>query len=419
MVGLVGVVVVGSLAAVGGTAFWMWRKNRTGANELSRLPPNSFVVGRVDVDQILRFSPVAELRRTALHPGPNASARESELSRQWQDVIRRCTFDPSDRVHSVVFGADRTMLQGRSSSAWVATTQHNVAPAQATQCFTAVMELAHGTVATSAINGRSVLTPAFSGSTPSANDPSVHFLSGGSVIAARGYMPTALGFAYQEAPGLDLSSPLPRMMERLGGQRALTVAVDVGAIRAQNQRTVDEFADDLVRENPNSADLTLARQMQTGGLTIGLLNNGFELVARGEFASATVAGPFTTALRSTWTSRRAEVLSTIDQARQGTAALRMMAGLGGGADMGARIDRLEAAIGVGRAAVDQVRITQEDRAAVVSLTLTPAQVTVLVDAVRAARELASDVGNAIPGLGGAERRNEPQGPAVRLPGLTF
>lgn len=424
MVGVVGLVVVGSLAAVGGTAFWMWRKNLAGADGLSRLPPNSFVVARVEVDQLLRFSPLAELRRTTTHPGPNASRQETELARKYQDVVTRCTFDPADRFRTVFVGADRTLLTGRSNNAWVASAAHTATPAQATQCLTAMVELGRGTVATTQVNGHAVLTPRLRNEAPSAGDLSVHFMSGSAVASVQSYMPTALGLAYRETPGLDLGGPLATMMSRLGERRAVTVAVDVAAIRAQNQQTVNEFADTLVRENPNSADLTLARQMQTGGFALGLVDNGVTAVARGEFQSATVARPFTAALQSVWTARRAELLATIGEAQQGVGAMRAMAGLTGGQNAGERFDRIDAAFGVARAAVDQVRIAQEDRAAVVTITLTPAQVTTLVNAARAAKEMLSDVSRmtgGIPGLGGGlpERPEPPQGQGIRVPGLTF
>ena len=424
MVGVVSVVVVGSLAAVGGTAFWMWRKNRTAANALSRMPPNSFVVARLELDQLRVFPPLAELRRTITHPAPGATARETALSRQMQDVVTRCAFDPVDRVHSVYVGADRDLLAGRSTSAWVAAGMHDVAPAQATQCFTAVMQLVHGTTTTTTVNGHTVLTPVFQGATASPRDPSVHFMAGSMVVAEQAYMPTALRFAYQEAPGLSLSSALPRMMNRLGAQTAVAVAVDVGAIRAQNQQTITELADDLVRANPNSADLTLARQLETGGIAVSLVNNGVEAVARGEFASATVARPFAAALQSFWVARKAEILATIGEAQQGIGAMRTMAGLTGGADVGERFQRIDAGFGVARAAVDQLRITQDDRTAVVTLTLTPPQVTTMVNAARAAKELASDMARmtgGLPGLMGAGQpeRAAPQGLPGGLPQIRF
>ncbi len=423
MVGVVGFVVVGSLAAVGGTAFWMWRKNHAASDGMNRLPPNSFVVARVDVDQILRFAPMAELRRTVTHPAPGATRQETEFARKIQDFVTRCSFDPADRVHTVFVGADRTLLTGRSSNAWVVSANHNATPAQATQCLTAALELAHGSVASSTVNGHAVLTPRLQNQTPSASDPSVHFMAGSAVASPQSYMPTALGFAYHQAPGLDSGAALPLLMGRLGGQRAITVAVDVAAIRAQNQQTINEVADDLVRENPNSADLTLARQMQTGGLALGLVNNGVELLARGEFASATVARPFTAALQSVWTARKPEIISTITEAQQGLGAMRAMAGLAGGQGSDERFTRVEAAFGVARAAVDQLRITQDDRASVVTLTLTPAQVTTLVNAVRAVKDLAADMSRMTGGLPGLGREppetRDPQGPAVRVPGLTF
>ena len=425
MVGVVSVVVVGSLAAVGGTAFWMWRKNRTASNALSRLPPNSFVVGRVEFSQLRAFPPLADLRRTITHPAPGASARETALSRQMQDVVTRCSFDPVDHLRTVFVGADRDLLAGRSTSAWVATGLYDVAPAQATQCFNAVMGLSHGTVATSSVNGHTVLTPAFRGSTGTARDPAVHFMSGGMVVAEQGYMPNALRFAYQDAPGLSLSSPIAHMMDRLGAQQAIAVAVDVAAIRAQNQQTINEFADDLVRANPGSADLTLARQMETGGAAVSLVGNGVEAVARGEFPSATVARPFTTALQSFWVARKAEILSTISESQQGFGAMRAMAGLAGGRETGERFARIDAGFADARAAVDQLRITQDDRSAVVTLTLTPQQVTTLVNAARAGQELVSDMArmtNGLPGLLGPGRpeRVDPQAmPPGGLPQIRF
>jgi hypothetical protein len=424
MVGLVSVVVAGSVAAVGGTGYWMWRKNRSASNALSRMPPNSFVVARVDLAQLRAFPPFAELRRTVTHPAPGAGAQETALSRQMQDVIARCTFDPLDRVGTLFVGADRDLLAGRSASAWVASGAHTASPAQATQCFSAVMQLSRGSVTTTQVNGHAVLTPVFRGATASPRDPSVHFMAGSAVVAEQAYMPTALRYAYLEAPGLNLSSPLPRMIDRLGAQQAVVVAVDVAAVRAQNPRTINEFADDLVRANPASADLTLARQMETGGLALNVVNAGLEGVARGEFASATVARPFTAAMQSFWTARKAEIVSTIGEAQQGIGAMRAMAGLTGGRDAGERFDRIDAAFGVARAAVDQVRITQDDRSAVVTITLTPAQVTTLVNAARAARDIASDVGRmtgGLPGLLGGQGQPErpvPQAPAG-LPQIRF
>ncbi|MDB4930637.1 MAG: hypothetical protein JWM10_3121 [Myxococcaceae bacterium] len=422
MVGAVSVIVVGSLAAVGGTAFWMWRKGRNSANALGRMPPNSFVVARVELDQLRNFPPFAELRRTLTNPAPGASAREAELGRQMRDVVARCSFDPVDRVRTIYVGADRDLLAGRSTSAWVASAAHDVAPAQAVQCLAAVVALAHGTVTTAQVGGRAVQTPVFNRATPTPRDPSVHFMAGSAVVAEQAYMPTALRFAYQEAPGLSLSSPLPRMMEHLGAQRAVAVAVDVAAVRAQNQQTVTEFADDLVRANPGSADLTLARQMETGGIAFSFPNAGVEAAARGEFASATVARPFTAALQTFWAARKAEIVATIGEAQQGLGPIRAMAGLAGGQDASARFERLDGAFGVARAALEQLRITQDDRSAVVTLTLTPPQVTTLVNAAKAARELASDMARMTGGLGGmlgggGSQNERPVEPPPAPPGL--
>ncbi len=424
MVGVVGFVVVGSLAAVGGTAFWMWRKNQTAANALSRMPPNSFVVARLELDQLRVFPPLAELRRTFTHPAPGATARETALSRQMQDVVTRCSFDPIDHFRSVYVGADRDLLAGRSTSAWVAAGMHDVAPAQATQCFNSVMQLMHGTTTTATVNGHTVLTPVLQGAIASPRDPSVHFMTDSIVVAEQVYMPTALRFAYQEAPGLSLTSALPRMIDRLGAHTAVAVAVDVTAIRAQNQQTITEFADDLVRANPNSSDLTLARQLETGGIAISLVNNGLEAVARGEFASATLARPFTAALQSFWVARKAEIIATIGEAQQGIGAMRAMAGLTGGNDVGERFQRIDAGFVVARAAVDQVRITQDDRTAVVTLTLTPPQVTTMVNAARAAKDLATDMASmtgGLPGLLGSGQpdNSAPQGMPAGLPQIRF
>ncbi|MBK8697837.1 MAG: hypothetical protein IPN17_37715 [Deltaproteobacteria bacterium] len=422
MVGVVGVVVVGSLAAVGGTAFWMWRKNKTSANALSRMPPNSFVVARVELGQFRVFPPFADLRRTITHPAPDASARETALARQMQDVVTRCSFDPVDHVRTVFVGADRDLLAGRSTSAWVATGVHDVTPAKARQCFDAVMGLSQGTTTTTTVNGHTVLTPVLRGSTRTPRDPAVHFMDGSMLVAEQGYMPTALRFAYQEAPGLSSSSSLARMMDRLGAQQAVAVAVDVAAIRTQNQQTVNEFADDLVRANPSSADLTLARQMETGGVAISLVGNGVSALARGEFPSATVARPFTAALQSFWAARKAELLSGIGEAQQGFGAMRAMAGLTGGRDAGERFDRIDAGFGVARAAVDQLRIAQDDRSAVVTLTLTPPQVTTLVNAARAAQQIAADMARmtgGLPEMLGGGSRPAPQAAPGGLPQIRF
>ncbi|MDP3213520.1 MAG: hypothetical protein Q8S73_05415, partial [Deltaproteobacteria bacterium] len=65
----------------------------------------------------------------------------------------------------------------------------------------------------------------------------------------------------------------------------------------------------------------------------------------------------------------------------------------------------------------QVRITHDDRSAVVTITLTPAQVTTLVNAARAARDIASDVGRmtgGLPGLLGGQ--GQPERPVPQAPG---
>ena len=137
-----------------------------------------------------------------------------------------------------------------------------------------------------------------------------------------------------------------------------------------------------------------------------------------------MARPFTTAMQAFWVARKAEILSTIGEAQQGIGAMRSMAGITGGREVAERFERIDAAFGVARAAVDQLRITQDDRSAVVTITLTPQQVTTLVNAARAAKEIASDVGRmtgGLPGMlgGGRPERPSPQEPTGGLPQLRF
>jgi hypothetical protein len=185
-----------------------------------------------------------------------------------------------------------------------------------------------------------------------------------------------------------------------------------------------------VRANPGSADLTLARQMQTGGAAFSFPNAGVEATARGEFASATVARPFTAALQTFWAARKAEIGATIGEAQQGLGPIRAMAGMTGGHDASERFDRIDAAFGVARNAIEQLRIAQDDRSAVVTLTLTPPQVTTLVNAAKAARELASDMARMTGGLGGMlggggtgggqpERPNDQAAPPTGMPTIRF
>ncbi len=402
MVGLVGAVVAMCLAAVGGTAWWLWRKNRTSSDGLARLPAHSFVVARADPAQLSTFQPLADLRHNLEAPAAEASGREHRMSQQWHDLITRCGFDPLGRVRRVWLGADRDVLAGRSTTAWLATLDEDVAPEQGARCVAALADLLHATATTEDVGGRSVQSLSRQGATAAAADPSVHFARGAMVVSQRSYMPSALRIAYREDPGLEASAPIARMMQGFGAQYAFAMAGDVAAMRQQNASTATELVDRLVHENAGIPDLTLARQIVTAGLGFGVQNHGVELVVRAQLPSTDVARAFTAATQALWTARKPELSTLITEAQEGISATRAIAAISGGAEVTARFDRIDGAFVTARAALDQLRIAQDGANTVVTLTLTPPQVTALTEAARAAadmfRELTS--GGAHPRRGG-------------------
>ncbi len=382
---LVGVVavVLACLVALGGTAFWLIKKRRSaGADGVSRFAATSFLVVRGDLAQTRAFAPARTLREMLLRPNADSPAGVRDASREYQSLVRDCGMDPWDTLDRFAVGADRAVLQARNPSEWVAYIDGRFTPAQGQRCAEALARRDHQRLVAMQVLGHTIHALARGTDAPTERAGSLHFMDRSAVVAERRYMPTAVQLAHGAVEGMRDDAALARMLRALGANHALSVAVDLAAVKAQNARTIDEGVDDVVRANPTIPDLTLARQAQTGGAAVNLSGGAVHLTARAEFAQAIVARPFAGAVTAFVQSRRADVERLVDEVRTSLGAMRLVAVLGN-AQLRERFEEIEQGLTVARTLPAQVTVVHEDRSVVVSLPITPPQVITLERAVRA------------------------------------
>lgn len=403
--GAVAVVCVAAFAAVLAVKLL---KDRQSPSAQDALPAGSFVVAKVDLTRARRWSSWGAVRRLLQGGGEDAGAELSRVQREWRGFVDRCGFDPLERIDRVVAAADRGVLQGRSQNDWLAHASGSVTQAEFRRCIERSLQNANGRLVPATIESHEVLTVLGSNDAAGPRALQVHLRERTAMAAPTAYMPTALRVAYGSAPRLSDQQSLGRMLTRLS-DGSLVVAGDIAALRAQNQQTTSELVDELVRSNPNIPDLTLARQVMTGGLALRTENGAVIATIRAQMENANQGRAFTAAVQALVQARRAQVLESIAGVQAMTQLSRMLPGQ----SLESEWRDIDAAFVAARAIVEQgVRVTQDSDTVVVTITVSAAQVTSLEAGVRAVQRVVGSRGSRLPrGL------PEPTEPSMPFPGM--
>jgi len=404
------------VAAFAGVLVFRMIKGRGGAGGAEALPASSFVVARVDVERMRRWSAWASLRRMVQGEGEDAGARLQRLQGDWRAFVQRCGFDPLDRVDRVVAAGDRGILEGRSQNDWLAHASGRVTRAELQRCIEQVLQNDRGRLEAAQVEGRPVFTALASGDTPGPRQLQVHFRESTALAAPTAYMANALKVAYGELPRLGNEQSVGRMFARLNADSVVAVAGDIAAVRARNQQTTTELVDDLVRANPAIPDLTLARQVVTGGFALRTENGNVIATARAQMENANQGRAFTAAVQALVQARRRDVLETVSQVQ----AMSQLSRILPGQNLDAEWQLIDAAFVAVRAIIEQgVRVEQDGDTAVLTVTVNAQQVGALEQGVRAVQRVVGSRGGGrpralpepeipgIPGVGAQERPAPP------------
>lgn len=367
-------------------------KDRPGASAQDALPAGSFVVAKLDFTRARRWSSWNAVKRLLQGGGEDAGAPTDRVQREWRGFVERCGFDPLDRIDRVVAAADRGVLQGRSQNDWMAHATGNITQAQFRQCVERSLQNAGGHLVPATVETREVLTVLGTGDAAGPRALQLHLRERTAMASPTAYMPTALRVAYGQAPQLGGDQALARMLTRLGDS-SLVVVGDVAALRAQNQQTTTELVDELVRSNPNIPDLTLARQVVTGGVGVRTENGAVILTVRAQMANANQGRAFTAAAQALVQARRGQVLESIAGVQSMTQLSRILPGQ----NLDNEWRDVDAAFVAVRAIVEHgVSVTQDGDTAVLNITVTSAQVTSLESGVRAVQRVVGSRGSRMP-----------------------
>lgn len=387
---LLAAIVVLCAAALVGAALYLRKKHGAqNTARATRLGPNTFVVAQLDIAQ-MRTWPIANgLHRRFTTQDDTQERGMREASRAYRDMVTNCGFDPYDQLTGIVVGADRTALAGTNPDAIAIFADGPYNPANVSRCINWFSTHNHLTASSGLQGGHTVWTMRSEGST-STHGPQIALLDNALLGTDQSFMPGALAIADGTQPGLSPDAPLNVMLTRLGTSNMANVAVDVAAVRAQNQRDVDELVDEAVRTHPAIPNLVLAKQITVGGFAARVLNNAVTNVVRAELPSAAVAQQFTAAMQSLLNAHRNDANDLIGQARAGIASMRAIGSLRGGRDLSAQFDQLNAALDVLAALPGQVTVTTDGTHTVITLPITAQQVTTLETAVRALGEIVQD-----------------------------
>lgn len=379
LVTLIAIVATVCIAAVAGTAWWLTHKNsQNERGSLARLPATSFVVVTGNLEALRRFAPAQNLRDWITR----AQGTNSEAGQRWTELTAGCGFDPWERASSFTVAADRSVLQGQNRNDFVAYLDGRFTEPEATRCLTAAARLGHKTLTSSQVNGHTVQT--LEGSHGRATI--AHAMPNSVLVADRTYQTTALNLAYGNTPGLDANGDLAQMLHALGRDSALSAVIDVAAVRAQNEHSMNEAVDDMVESNPTLPDLALVSQGRTGGLGVRIVGGDLTVTVRLAFAQAAKASSFTRALQGLYTLRREALINGIQQAQSGLTSLRLLSQLTN-PEMNSRFETVDAAFQTARTLAGQVQITQAESSTVATLHISAAQVHTFEEAARALREI--------------------------------
>lgn len=403
-----GAAVVLCVAAFAGVLLFKAFKGRGGA-EAEALPAGSFVVARVDFERLRRWSAWNSLKRLVQGDGDDAGARAQRLQTEWRGFVQRCGFDPLDRLDRVVGGGDRAILEGRSQNDWLVHASGRVSRAELQRCIEQVLQHDRGRLEPAQVEGRPVFTALSSGDSAGPRQVQLHLRERTAFAAPTAYMPNALKVVYGDLPRLGSGEAVGRMFSRLSRDSFLVVVGDVAAVRARNQQTTNEIVDDLVRANPNVPDLTLARQVVTGGLGVRTENGAVIAAARAQMENTNQARAFTAAVQALVQARRRDVLESVSSMQAMTQLSRMIPGQ----NLESEWQQIDAAFAAARAVIEQgVRVEQDGDTVVLTLTVTAAQATAFEQGVRAVQRVVGSRGDRRP-------RDLPESPipGLRMPGV--
>ena len=405
-----GAAVVLCVAAFAGVLLFKVFKGRGGA-EAEALPEGAFVVARVDFERLRRWSAWNSLRRLVQGDGGDAGAREQRLQTEWRSLVQRCGFDPLDKLDRIVGGGDRAVLEGRSQNDWLVHASGRVTRAELQRCVEQILQHDRGRLEPSQVEGRPVFTALSAGDSAGPRQIQLHLRERTVMASPTAYMPSALKVAYGDLPRLGSGQSVGRMFARLSESNFLAVVADIGAIRARNQQTTNEVVDDLVRANPGIPDLTLARQVVTGGLGVRTENGAVIATARAQMANGNQARAFTAAVQALVQARRQDLLEGVSSMQAMTQLSRIIPGQ----NLDAEWQQIDAAFAAARAVIEQgVQVAQDADTVVVNVTVTSAQATAVEQGVRAVQRVVGARGERrprdlpIPGL--PAPRGEPARP---------
>ncbi|MFO0628742.1 MAG: hypothetical protein U0325_24420 [Polyangiales bacterium] len=297
------------------------------------------------------------------------------------------------------------MLQGRSQNDWLAHASGRATQAEIRRCLERLVQHAEGRLVPAQVENREVLTVLGPGDNATPRSPQLHVRERTVMASPTAYMPTALGVVYGSAPRLGNDQPLGRMLAKFN-DASLAVVGDVAGFRAQNQQTTAEVIDGLVRANPNIPDLTLARQIMTGGLGARTENGAAIVAIRAQMENGNQARAFSTAVQALIQARRGDVLEAIAGVQGMTQLSRMMPGQ----NLDAEWREIDAAFAAARAVVEQgVRTEVDGDTVVLTLTVNAAQVSAFESGVRAVQRVV--------GSRGARTPSRFPGGGVPVPGM--
>jgi hypothetical protein len=369
-------------------------KDRGAGSTQEALPANAFVVARVDLERARRWSSWSAVRRLLQGGGgEDAGASLDRVQREWRGMVERCGFDPLDRIDRVVAAADRGVLQGRSQNDWLAHASGRASQAEIRRCIERLVQHAEGRLTPAQVESREVLTLLGPGDSAGPRSPQLHIRERTVMASPMAYMPTALGVAYGSAPRMGNDQPVGRMLAKFN-DASLAVVGDVAGFRAQNQQTTAEVVDGLVRANPNIPDLTLARQVMTGGLGARTENGAAIVSIRAQMENANQSRAFSAAVQALIQARRGDVLEAIAGVQGMTQLSRMLPGQ----NLDAEWRDIDAAFVAARAVVEQgVRTEVDGDTVVLTLTVNAAQVSAFEAGVRAVQRVVGSRGARSPG----------------------
>lgn len=405
--GVIGAVVVLCLGALIGTAIYLVKKRPSGNTLTGRISQDAALVVNIDVAQARAWPVLNTLRNHITAPPSPENEARNEIARQYRDLQAGCGFDPWQKLERLNIGVERAVLAGRNQSAWVAFLDGGFTTPEAQRCVTWIAQRDHQVLTPEQVRSRTVHTIARDGQRVTPGTTQMALLDHTALFTARENMDHALAVIDGEQPALAAASPLAGMMSRLARPALLSAVVDIETLRAQNEHTVDEAINDLVRSNPTLPDLNLLRQARTGGLSLTVVGGAVNLTTRAELPSPPLAASLSRALASLIQNRREEVLSLLRDAQSSQSFLSAL--LGNTPGFAEKFSQIEAGFAAARGVIGQVQAQADGKDVVLTVPATQAQAVAIEAAVRAWTDVAAEMSrrNPLPNIFGRPGENNP------------